>query len=100
MPFVPPRLVRAVPKARAARISCLLATSVTVFACAGKATAEPAVPTTMASVIHAEFLLDAPPPPPPYKPAAVCVVDTGVDINPDTQAAVVAARYAYDGDAR
>src|SRR5262249_23148346 len=43
-----------------------------------------------------EFLLDAPPPPAPFVPAAVCVVDTGVDLNPDTSGAVV-ARYAYDG---
>jgi subtilisin family serine protease len=54
---------------------------------------EPATPTPMAQAIHAEFLLDAPPPP---GPVAVCVIDSGVTVNPDTQGALL-DRSALDG---
>lgn len=63
---------------------CLLLTA--------EAHAEVAV-TSQARAAHAEFLPYAPA---PASPAAVCLVDTGVDLNPDTQGAVI-ARTAIDG---
>ncbi len=63
---------------------CLLLTA--------EAHAEVAV-TSQARTAHAEFLPYAPA---PASPAAVCLVDTGVDLNPDTQGAVI-ARTAIDG---
>jgi subtilisin family serine protease len=61
---------------------------------AGPAAAETASPSPAAQIAHAEFLpyMD----PPPGEPATVCLVDTGVDINPDTQSTVV-EREALDG---
>ena len=47
----------------------------------------------MAQAIHAGFLLDAPPPP---APVAVCVIDSGVTLNPDTQGAVIDRKTAFD----
>src|SRR3954454_8196403 len=50
--------------------------------------------TAQALAAHAEWLPYAPPP--PNEPAAVCLVDTGVDLNPDTASNVI-ARVALDG---
>ncbi len=58
----------------------------------GEAHAEAPV-TSQARMARAEFLPYAPA---PITPAAVCLVDTGVDFNPDTAGAVV-ARTAIDG---
>lgn len=51
------------------------------------------MPTLQARVANAEFLAYAPPPP---KPAAVCLIDSGVDLNPDT-APLIAERISLDG---
>ncbi|MBJ7469747.1 MAG: S8/S53 family peptidase [Solirubrobacteraceae bacterium] len=48
-------------------------------------------PTSQAIRANATFLATAPPPP---APGAVCLVDSGVDLNPDTSANVI-ARIAY-----
>src|SRR3954467_182294 len=50
--------------------------------------------TSQALAAHAEWLPYAPLP--PHGPAAVCLVDTGVDLNPDTASNVI-ARIALDG---
>src|SRR3954468_20692327 len=50
--------------------------------------------TSQALAAHAEWLPYAPPP--PNGAAAVCLVDTGVDLNPDTASNVI-ARIALDG---
>src|SRR3954454_578790 len=50
--------------------------------------------TAQALAAHAEWLPYAPPP--PNGPAAVCLVDTGVDLNPDTASNVI-DRIALDG---
>jgi len=44
------------------------------------------LPTAQAKAMHAEFLTQAPTPP---TPGVTCVVDTGVNDNPDTDAAVI-----------
>ena len=59
---------------------------------ASRASAE-VQPTLQARVANAEFLAYAPPPP---KPAAVCLIDSGVDLNPDT-APLIAERISLDG---
>jgi hypothetical protein len=58
------------------------------------AAGETASPSAAARIAHAEFLpyMD----PPPGEPATVCLVDTGVDLNPDTQSNIV-SRVALDG---
>src|SRR3954470_3731341 len=58
------------------------------------ATAEYKTTTAQALAAHAEWLPYAPPP--PNGAAAVCLVDTGVDLNPDTASNVI-ARIALDG---
>src|SRR3954447_14777588 len=58
------------------------------------ARAEYKTTTAQALAAHAEWLPYAPPP--PNGPAAVCLVDTGVDLNPDTASNVI-ARIALDG---
>jgi hypothetical protein len=58
------------------------------------ARAEYKTTTAQALAAHAEWLPYAPPP--PNGPAAVCLVDTGVDLNPDTTSNVI-ARIALDG---
>src|SRR3954468_22193246 len=50
--------------------------------------------TSQALAAHAEWLPYAPPP--PNGSAAVCLVDTGVDLNPDTTPTVI-DRIALDG---
>jgi subtilisin family serine protease len=60
---------------------------------AGPASAEKTT-TNQALAAHAEWLPYAPPP--ENGAAAVCLVDTGVDLNPDTASNVV-ARFALDG---
>ena len=78
------RLTRIVPAALAAACLALPATA---------QADEPATPTPMAQAIHAGFLLDAPAPP---APVAVCVIDSGVTLNPDTQGAVIDRKTAFD----
>src|SRR3954454_14051929 len=58
------------------------------------ADAEYKTTTSQALAAHAEWLPYAPPP--PNGAAAVCLVDTGVDLNPDTASNVI-ARIALDG---
>jgi hypothetical protein len=58
------------------------------------AIAEYKTTTAQALAAHAEWLPYAPPP--PNGAAAVCLVDTGVDLNPDTASNVI-ARIALDG---
>jgi hypothetical protein len=60
---------------------------------AGPAAAEQVEITAQAKAARAAFLLGATPPGPP---AAICMVDTGVNATPDTTAVV--ARYAVSGD--
>src|SRR3954454_9813928 len=58
------------------------------------ADAEYKTTTSQAVAAHAEWLPYAPPP--PNGAAAVCLVDTGVDLNPDTSPTVI-DRIALDG---
>lgn len=62
-------------------------------ACAAPARAETPTITDQAKANNARFLAFAPP---PDNPGAVCLVDTGVDLNPDTASNVV-ERIALDG---
>ena len=79
---------------------CSFPRAARVFACAAllaasaaaPAAAEVPSPTAQARAAHAEFLAYADPPP---EPGAVCLVDTGVDPNPDTTGVVL--RTAIDG---
>src|SRR3954467_15360340 len=77
---------------RAAAVTALAATIALLTATA--ATAEYKTTTAQALAAHAEWLPYAPPP--PNGAAAVCLVDTGVDLNPDTASNVI-ARIALDG---
>jgi hypothetical protein len=45
--------------------------------------------------MHAEFLTQAPTPP---TPGVTCVIDTGVNGNPDNDAAVIGRQTVYPGD--
>src|SRR3954452_2062479 len=75
-------------------LACLLGTTATIATGAQPAAAEYKNVTAQALAAHAEWLPYAPPP--PNGPAAVCLVDTGVDLNPDTASNVI-ARIALDG---
>jgi uncharacterized membrane protein len=65
------------------------------------ASSEPALaddvslPTAQAKAMHAEFLTQAPT---PAKPGVTCIVDSGVNSNPDTDAAVLDRQTIYPGD--
>src|SRR3954468_1362818 len=73
----------------------LAATSTAALTAAtSPAAAEYKTTTSQALAAHAEWLPYAPPP--PNGAAAVCLVDTGVDLNPDTASNVI-ARIALDG---
>src|SRR4051812_45146775 len=75
--------------------AALAATSTAALAAAASpAAAEYKTTTSQALAAHAEWLPYAPPP--PNGAAAVCLVDTGVDLNPDTASNVI-ARIALDG---
>src|SRR4051812_17772016 len=75
--------------------AALAATSTAALAAAASpAAAEYKTTTAQALAAHAEWLPYAPPP--PNGAAAVCLVDTGVDLNPDTASNVI-ARIALDG---
>src|SRR4051812_29634450 len=75
--------------------AALAATSTAALAAAASpAAAEYKTTTSQALAAHAEWLPYAPLP--PNGPAAVCLVDTGVDLNPDTASNVI-ARIALDG---
>lgn len=76
------------------RIACVAAVAAAWIGCPRPALAETATPTAAAQIAHAEFLPYMDPPPGP--PAAVCLVDTGVDLNPDTQP-LIESRVALDG---
>jgi hypothetical protein len=71
-----------------------IATLAALAVLAPAALAETAAPSPGARIAHAEFLpyMD----PPAGGAATVCLVDTGVDLNPDTQPTVV-ERVALDG---
>src|SRR3954452_5962023 len=75
-------------------LACLLGTTATIATGAQPAAAEYKNVTAQALAAHAEWLPYAPPP--PNEPAAVCLVDTGVDLNPDTAPTVI-DRIALDG---
>src|SRR4051794_28083055 len=80
--------------ARLRRLAALgLAATMALFT-AAPAAAETVSPSVAAQIAHAEFLpyMD----PPPGEPATVCLVDTGVDLNPDTENNVI-SRVALDG---
>ena len=65
-----------------------------MFVCRGGPVAQAAVAvTTQAQADNGSFLAYAPA---PAQPAGLCLVDTGVDLNPDTQSSVV-DRTAIDG---
>jgi Subtilase family len=53
------------------------------------------LPTAQAVAMHAEFLTQAPT---PDNPGVTCIVDTGVNSNPDTDAAVIGRQTIYPGD--
>jgi hypothetical protein len=82
----------AAPPRALPRVLVAVATLAAMAVAAGPASAE-VQPTLQARVANAEFLAYAPPPP---KPAAVCLIDSGVDINPDT-APLIAERISLDG---
>jgi len=52
------------------------------------------LPTAQASAVHADFLTQAPT---PATPGVTCVVDTGVNSNPDTDRAVIARQTVFSG---
>jgi hypothetical protein len=83
------------PRPRAsALLAVLVTTAATIATGAQPAAAEYKNVTAQALAAHAEWLPYAPPP--PNGPAAVCLVDTGVDLNPDTKPTVI-DRVALDG---
>ena len=53
------------------------------------------LPTAQATAMHAEFLTQAPT---PATPGVTCVVDTGVNSNPDNDASVIGRQTVYPGD--
>src|SRR4051812_19408816 len=53
------------------------------------------LPTPQASAVHADFLAHAPT---PATPGVTCVVDTGVNSNPDTDRAVIERQTVFSGD--
>lgn len=67
------------------------ALAVALMIAAATAAAQEVHPTSQAIRANATFLATAPPPP---APGAMCLVDSGVDLNPDTSANVI-ARIAY-----
>jgi len=79
---------------RSLRRSCCSAAAILAVVGAGPASAhaETAI-TAQATADHGAFLPYAPPPP---QPAGLCLVDTGVNVNPDTEGVVV-DRTAIDG---
>ena len=50
--------------------------------------------TAQAVAAHAEFLTQAPPPP---VQGVLCLVDSGVDLNPDTEPILVGRESVFDG---
>jgi hypothetical protein len=75
-------------------LAATAAVAATALIGAPPAAAEYKTTTAQALAAHAEWLPYAPPP--PNGAAAVCLVDTGVDLNPDTASNVI-ARIALDG---
>jgi Subtilase family len=53
------------------------------------------LPTAQAKAMHAEFLTQAPT---PATPGVTCVVDTGVNGNPDNDASIIDRQTVYPGD--
>src|SRR5213592_2980095 len=84
------------PTRRRTAAASLAATFATLLALTGAppSAAEYKTTTAQALAAHAEWLPYAPPP--EHGAAAVCLVDTGVDINPDTATTVI-DRIALDG---
>ena len=85
-----PRLSTAPARFASGLLVCLLL----VLAVPAAAQAEFQTITAQARAANAEWLPWAPPP--PGRPAAVCLIDTGVDLNPDTETNVI-ERIALDG---
>jgi hypothetical protein len=71
----------------------LLIATLATLVLAGPAAAEQVEITAQAKAARAAFLLGATPPGPP---AAICMVDTGVNVTPDTTAVI--ARLALEGE--
>ncbi|MFL5750831.1 MAG: S8 family serine peptidase, partial [Chloroflexota bacterium] len=80
-----------------AKITATITTALALFA----ATALPAaaddvpLPTAQAHAMHVEFLAQAPT---PATPGVTCVVDTGVNSNPDNDASVIDRQTVYPGE--
>jgi hypothetical protein len=78
-----------------------IATTITATLVAFAAAALPAaaddvpLPTAQAQAMHAEFLAQAPT---PATPGVTCVVDTGVNSNPDNDASFIDRQTVYPGD--
>ena len=72
----------------------ILASTLAALALAAPAAAEQVDVTSQAKAARAEFLLSAIPPTPA---AAICMVDTGVNVNPDTSSVI--ARLKVSGQA-
>ena len=85
--------IEAAPTRALPRRRLLMALVGVVFLLSATSASAEVQPTLQARVANAEFLAYAPPPP---KPAAVCLIDSGVDLNPDT-APLIAERISLDG---
>jgi hypothetical protein len=67
---------------------------VAVLCCAGPAHAAELTVTAQAVAAHGEFLTQAPPPP---TQGVLCLVDSGVDVNPDTEPILVGRESIHGG---
>jgi hypothetical protein len=65
-----------------------------VVGCAGSAQAAELTVTAQAVAAHGEFLTQAPPPP---TQGVLCLVDSGVDVNPDTEPILVGRESIHAG---
>ena len=65
-----------------------------VLGCAGSAQAAELTVTAQAVAAHGEFLTQAPPPP---TQGVLCLVDSGVDVNPDTEPILVGRESIHGG---
>jgi Subtilase family len=81
-----------ITKTTIAALTTLAAMALTVSAAPA---ADVPLPTAQATAMHAEFLTQAPT---PATPGVTCVVDTGVNSNPDNDASVIDRQTIYPGD--
>ncbi|WP_028064617.1 S8 family peptidase [Solirubrobacter soli] len=65
-----------------------------VLSCSGSARAAELTVTAQAVAAHGEFLTQAPPPP---TQGVLCLVDSGVDVNPDTETMLVGRESIHGG---